>query len=198
MPPGPSAQSPLIAPRQPGESEYSYRKRRLVALTGETPYQRRQRLGRARGLGAREAAGHTPTRGQSEYQRRAQLTQERYGMSPYQLWAQNQLTWLQNNGFTPETTGWSQYRLIRIAPRLRWMNKRAAPGGQVRPDMLMDGSDMENSGDLESNWTWERVNERYDAMYEFVEQHNKQLGNFYWFRDQDYRPELEAAWWYYH
>lgn len=194
MPPGlPNPpQTPIIIPRQPGESEYQYRKRRSVELTGETPYQRRVRLGRARGLSTQQARGHR----QSETARRRQQSFARYGLSPWQFWSQNQQQWLLENGWTPETTGWSWNRLIRIAPRLRWLADNTTPSGQITPDMVREASDLESTGVLPINWGWDTLNEKYQSTYDYVELNDRQSGRGRWIQ---YRiPEMPVQWWYYH
>jgi hypothetical protein len=191
MPPSPRNPTPQILPRQPGETDYAYRKRRSIALTGETPYQRRIRAARARGLTTQEARGHRA----NEAQIRRERTIAQTGLTPWQFWKDNQVTWLTNNGFTPQSTGWSWNRLVRIAPRLRYMNDVSSPGAQITPEMMAGAIDQEDAGLLPSEWTWERMNEKYEAIYEFHEHNNPQPGRTYWFRDRD--PEMEVAWWYY-
>lgn len=191
MPPSPPPQAPSILPRQPGETDYAYRKRRSLALTGETPYQRRIRQARARGLSTSEARGHR----ENESERRRQRTIQQTGFTPWELWRNNQLQWLNDNGFNPVTTGWSWNRLIRIAPRLRYLNERASPGGQITPEMMIEAMDFEQTYGY-TDWSWERLNERYEDTVEFVDKNNRAPGNFHWFQDRE--PELPAAWWYYH
>jgi hypothetical protein len=193
MPPGPPV-APQILPRQPGETDYAYRKRRSVALTGETPYQRRIRLGRARGISTTEARGQRP----GESVRRRERVFAQTGFTPSQLYRQSNTQWLIDNGFTPETTGWSWSRLIRIAPRLRYMNNQASPGAQITPFMLADAIDLEDAGEIQREWTWERINEKYNDVYELREHGNKQPGRFHYFRDVDMQSYMPVAWWYYH
>lgn len=187
---------PQILPRQPGETPYAYRKRRSIELTGETPYQRRKRLGQARGLSTAESRGHAPVRGLSEYQRRRAQTLRQYGQTPWEIWRDQRVTWLQAEGYTPETTGWSWNRLIKISPRLQYLNDRASPGGQITPAMMRQTYDMEVTGTLEKDWSWYRINEKYSDTYEYIELHNNTDGRAHWFLDRI--PELPAAWWYYH
>lgn len=187
---------PQILPRQPGESEYQYRKRRMIELTGETPYQRRKRLGQARGLSTSEARGHAPRGGQTEYQRRRAQTLRQYGKTPWELWRDQRISWLTSEGYTPQTTGWSWNRLIQISPKLQYLNDRASPGGQITPDMMMQATDMEQTGALEKDWSWYRLNEKYTDTYDYLEMHNNTDGRAHWFLDRI--PELPAAWWYYH
>jgi hypothetical protein len=191
MPPSlPSA--PQILPRQPGETAYAYRKRRTVALTGETPYQRRIRNAQARGLSTTEARGHKA----GESATRRERTLARTGLTPWQLWSYDQIAWLMDNGFTPETTGWSWNQLIRIAPRLRYMNNHASPGAQVTPDMIAEALTFERTSNLPSEWTWERVNEKYLDIYEFYERGDVQPARMHYFQDRI--PQMDVAWWYYH
>lgn len=195
--PGPLPEVPQILPRQEGESAYAYRKRRSIALTGETPYQRRIRLGQARGISSREAAGHRLIGGQTEYQRRAQRTQERYGLSPWEFWRNNQITWLQDNGFTPEATGWSWNRLIRAAPKIRKMNGYTSRFNQITPELIYNGRAQEDQGDIPHDWTWERFNERYNDIVEYYEQNNIQPARQHAFYLRDRMPEVEVQWWFY-
>jgi hypothetical protein len=181
-----------ILPRQTGETQYAYRNRRTVALTGETLYQRRIRQGRARGLTTTEARGQTA--GSAARRRERSLAQT--GLTPWQRWWGAQASWLLDNGFTPAATGWSWNKLIRIAPRLRWLNERAAPGAQIKPEYLLEATQNENMGVLEKEWAWERINERYIDTVEFVQYNNRAPGNFHWFQDRI--PELPVQWWYYH
>lgn len=198
MPPGPQILTNwqgvqvTILPRQTGETDYAYRNRRNVALTGETLYQRRIRQGRARGLTTTEARGQKP----GNAARLRQQSIARYGVTPWQRWWGAQAAWLMDNGFTPPTTGWSWNKLIRIAPRLRWMNERAAPGAQIKPEYLYEANQDEQMGVLPPEWSWERLNERYIDTVEFVQFNNKGPGNWHWFQDRI--PELPVAWWYYH
>lgn len=187
---------PQILPRQPGETEYAYRKRRTIELTGETPYQRRKRLGQARGLSTGEARGHKTRGGQTEYQRRRAQTLRQYGKTPWEIWRDQRLVWLNDNGFTPETTGWSWNRLIQISPRLQWLNDRSAPSGQITPGMMLEASDDEQMGVLDKDWSWYRINEKYQDTLDYVEMNNNQAGRVHWFNDRI--PEMSAAWWYYH
>lgn len=181
-----------ILPRQPGETTYAYRNRRNISLTGESLYQRRIRQGQARGLSTQAARGQAP----GEAARRRQQTIQRTGLTPWQLWSQNQVSWLTANGFTPETTGWSWNRLIRIAPRLRWINEHSTAGGAVTPDMILDATTFERTSALPSEWTWERINVKFIDMQEYLQYHNREPGRFHWFQDRI--PELPVQWWYYH
>jgi hypothetical protein len=191
MPPGPP-NAPQILPRQPGETAYAYRNRRSVALTGESLYERRIRQGRARGLSTQEARGQRA--GEAQRRRTRQIQQT--GQTPWEFWRDNQLIWLVDNDFTPETTGWSWNRLIRVAPRLRFLNDRASAGGQITPDMIAEAVSFERTYALPSDWSYERLNERYIDTVEYLEYNNKVPGNFHWFHDRE--PNLPAAWWYYH
>jgi len=194
LPNVPSA--PTIIPRQPGETVYAYRNRRSLALTGETLYQRRIRKGQAGGLTRAEARGHRTVGGVTEYQRRRAQTLNTYGKTPWELWRDYQVYWLNQNGFTPQTTGWSWSKLIQAAPWLRYLNEHASPGGQMEPGMLLEATDMEATGVLESEWGFARLQQRYEDTREYVELRNKTSGNWHWFHDRI--PELPAQWWYYH
>lgn len=187
---------PQILPRQPDESDYQYRKRRMIELTGETPYQRRKRLGQARGLSTAEARGHKARGGLTEYQRRRQQTLRQYGKTPWELWRDQRIVWLQDNGFTPETTGWSWNRLIQISPKLQWMNERTSPAGQITPGMMLEARDYEIQGVLEADWSWYRLQEKYEDTLDYVEYGDRNGGRYHWFNDRI--PELSAAWWFYH
>lgn len=184
---------PQILPRQPGETNYAYRKRRSLALTGETPYQRRIRLAQARGLNVQEARGHRA----NESQIRRERTIRQTGFTPYQLWRNNQVQWLISMGFQPETTGWSWNKLIRAAPKLRYMDEVASPGAQITPGMLAQASTYEQEYLLPSEWSWERVNEKYESVKEYAEMGSSPQGRYYFFEDRP--PEdLPVQWWYYH
>lgn len=195
MPPSP--QDGLnISPRQPGESAYAYRKRRSVALTGETPYERRIRLGRGRGLSMQEARGKGTPQGLTEYQRRAQQVQARFGLSPYQLWRNNTINSMIREGYTPQTTGLSWNKLLKIWPKLKWMNDKSSPGGRITPEMLDQARQFEEQGILDRQWVNTRIEERYYAMYEYTEKRNKEPGRYYFYFDREsYMP---IAWWFYH
>lgn len=188
--------APNILPRQPGETDYAYRKRRSVALTGETPYQRRKRLGQARGLTTAEARGHKTVNGVTEYQRRRQRTLQQTSQTPWQIWQNNQIQWLQANGFDPNSTGWSWPKLVRAAPWLRYLNEHASPAGRMYPEMLFNATLMEQSGEFESEWGYNRLYERYISTREYLEQNDKRSGNWYWFNDRI--PDMPVQWWYYH
>lgn len=190
MPPGP-ARTPQILTREPGESDYAYRKRRSVALTGETPYQRRIRLGRARGLTTTESRGQRP----GEAQRRRERTVRQTGFTPWQIWQQNQTQWLTANGFSPETTGWSWNRLIRAAPKIRYMNDKVSTFNQITPELLANGIEFERANVVESNWSWERLNEHYADIYEYYEHNDGTNARLHYFVDRI--PEMPVQWWYY-
>lgn len=187
---------PQILPRQPGESAYAYRNRRSVSLTGETLYQRRKRQGQARGLTTAEARGHKTVNGVTEYQRRRQRVLQQTGQTPWQIWQNRQLLWLQQNGFTPQETGWSWAKLVRAAPWLRYLNEHASPGGQMSPDMLMEATVLESEGAFESEWGYNHLYQRYVSTKEYLEQDSKRSGNWYWFHDRI--PDMPQQWWYYH
>lgn len=200
MPPGPSL-LPDFPPRQPGESAYSYRNRRSIALTGQSLYQRRVAAGRARGLTTSEARGHAPTpAGTTEYQRRRQRTLQQYGLTPSQLRYLQIDRELNAAGFTPASTGISQTNLRRLWPRLRWINANTSPGGMLSPDVIHEAADMERDGFLPRGFIYERINNRYDAMYEFKMMNSNNTGRYFWFNEYraDYDGFTTAAWWYYH
>lgn len=192
MPPGTQQQ---ILPRQPGESRYAYRKRRQLALTGETPYQHRVRLARARGLSLSEARGHKDEANQTAYQKRRASTQRRYGLTPYQYWWYNQYAWLLDNGFTPESTGRSWNWLVRTAPSLRYLNSTTT--APITPDMLAESLAFERTGVLVPGWTDGRIREKVEDVRELVEEGSKDSARLHYFRDRITSPDL-AAWWYYH
>lgn len=199
-------EAPQILPRQPGESVYSYRNRRSIALTGETLYQRRQRTGRERGLSGRAAAGHRAVGGRTEYQIRYQRTMARYGLSPTQLYYLKVDQDLADNGYTPETTGLSQSKLRRLWPRLRWINDNTTGGGQITPEHFADISALVADGEVDRNFAYDHVNWRYEGMYEFKVLKNNMAGRYYWFSEGDLRGYLTggdmtspyAVWWFYH
>lgn len=190
MPPGPP-QTPQILTREPGESEYAYRKRRSITLTGETPYQRRIRLGRARGLSTTEARGQRP----GEAARRRQRTVQQTGFTPWQIWKNKQIQWLIDNGFTPETTGWSWNRLIKAAPRIRYMNEKVSAFNQITPELIANGQEFEAEYQVPSGWTWRRFNEHYDDIQEYYEHNNPTNARLHYFRDRI--PDMPVQWWYY-
>jgi hypothetical protein len=190
MPPGPP-QSPQIPPRQPGESDNAYRKRRSVALTGETPYQRRIRLGRAQGKTVTEARGQRP----GEAQRRRERVLRQTGFTPWQIWRDRQVQWLVDNGFQPDTTGWSWNRLIRAAPKIRYMNEKVSAFNQITPWLLADAIEFEEENQIPSNWSWQRLNEHYADIYEFYEHNNPENARMHYFMDRI--PEMPVQWWYY-
>ena len=183
---------PEILLRQPGETLYGYRNRRSVTLTGETLYQRRIRQARARGLTTTEARGHRP----GEAERRRRITIADYGLTPWQLWRRNQVQWLIENGYTPESTGWSWNKLIRFAPRLRWLVNNTAPGAQILPSMLLEAKQFEAASNLPSGWSEEALNEKYFSTFEYVQQNDNRRGRWHWFQDRI--PEMPVQWWYYH
>lgn len=186
----------IIPARAPGESEYTYRNRRSLALYGRSEYQRRIDRGRARGVTVATARGHRTTGGQTEAQRRRQRSLQQYGQTPWEIWRDRQLGWLNSNGFTPQTTGWSWNQLIRAAPKLRWINENTSPNGQITPGMILQANDMSRMGQLEENFAWDHIGMRYQAMYDYQERNDKTYGNWYWFQDRE--PGLAANWWYYH
>lgn len=205
MPPS-IPQMPQILPRQPDESLYSYRNRRSIALTGETLYQRRQRLGRERGVSGRAAAGHRAVGGRTEYQIRYERTIARYGLSPTQLYYLRTDEELAANGYTPETTGLSQTNLRRLWPRLRWINENSSFGAQLTPEHFMEIRQLVLSGEVDKDFAYNHVNSRYDSMWEFKKAGNPMMGRFYWFAEADERNYLNGGdirtpitnWWFYH
>lgn len=181
--------------RQPDETDYQYRKRRSIELYGMTPYERRKQQGLARGLSVAEARGHAPVGGKTEYQRRRESYLQRYGMSPSQAYIQNTDIWLANNGFTPERTGMSQSQLRILAPRIRWMNSVSSPSQQIYPDMLLEARDLSRTYGYDSDWTFERINEKYYDMQAYINAGDN-TGGFVHFRDRD--PRMPVSWWFYH
>ena len=190
---------PAIPPRQPGETAYAYRKRRSLALTGQTPYQRRIARGTAGGLTRQQARGHAPDTTETEYQRRVRLSVERTGQTPYQRRIAAQDQWLVAHGFEPATTGMSWSGLRRIQSRLAWINANTSPGGELSPDLLEEYAEMEKTGELPRGWIADRIFKRYDSMVEFMAGSN-QTGNFYWFNEggSENAGTYSANWWYYH
>jgi hypothetical protein len=180
-----------VPAQQPGESTYAYRNRVNLARYGKSTYQLRVDRARARGLTTSEARGHAPAAGQTEYQRRRQRSIEQTGQTPSQIWRARQIQWLQQNGYTPQTTGWSWSRLIVAAPRIRYLNAAGSPGNDVSPGFLFDG--MQQAG---SEWTWEHFNEKYWSTKEWLEQNDNTRGRFHWFQDRE--EAMPVAWWYYH
>ena len=197
---------PNILRRQPGESAYSYRQRRSLATTGETLYQRRQRLGQARGMSGREAAGHRVAPGTTEYQIRRERTIQRYGLTPEQLRRANReripvgpdffYTWNQEHGFTPYTTGWTQGQLNRAEPWLQYIWEHSSPQGKITPEMILEARDLEATGALDPEWAYERVYQKYLSLRDYIEARSNAHGRWFWLNDRI--PELPAAWWYYH
>lgn len=197
--------TPAIPPRQPGETRYAYSNRRSVALTGQTLYQRRVARAQAAGLTRQQARGHgRPSQpgllslGESEYQRRNRLSVERTGYTLYQRRMMAIDTWLVENNYTPDTTGRSWTSLRQLQPRLAWINANSSPQGGITPGMLEEMTDYEKLGMIEPGWVPDRINKRYEAMYEF-RQGNPGTGRFWWFNDGVYGlPQHIAQWWYYH
>lgn len=203
MPPGPPrtytdyrGQQIIIPPRAPGETAYTYRNRRSLALYGQTEYQRRVARGRSRGVSVATARGHRTVGGRTEYQRRRAQTLRQYGQTPYEIWRDRQLQWLNDNGYNPQATGWSWNRLTRVAPKLRWINENTSPNGQLTPDIIREANDMSATGALEPDFAWDHIGMRYQAMYDYKMRNDKTYGNWYWFQDRE--PEIVANWWYYH
>lgn len=196
----PPAVLPNFPPRRSDETPYQYRNRRSIALTGQSLYERRIATGRARGISGREAAGHAPVAGRTEYQIRAERTQARYGLSPTQLYYRRIDDEMDSEGFSPELTGLSRTALRRIWPRLKWINENSSGGGGLTPGMLAQTRIGELEGDFPPRWTVEHVHQKYESMYEFKIERSNQTGNFYWFHEfkPNYEDELPANWWYYH
>lgn len=190
---------PRIPPRQATETRAAYEKRRSVALTGKTPYQRRIERGLATGQTRTQARGQAPATGESEYERRARRSQEQYGQTPYQRRIARQDAWLTANGFTPVTTGLSWTALRKIQSRLQWINANTSANGGLTPDLMLEYSEMEREGELERGWITDRVFKRYDAMLSFMNG-STQPGNFYWFSEggSENAGTPGAAWWFYH
>lgn len=200
LPPPILGENLIIPPRQPGETPYAYRNRRSLALTGETLYERRQRLGRERGLGARAAAGHA--REQEERRARAIRVQQQTGVSPGQLaWAYAR-NWLISNGFTPETTGASWTYLHQMEPSLRGTYARArSDTGKITPEMVHEAIQLEQTEDLEPGWALARIRAKLYAMIEYQDNRNRQPGHDDWdefLQVHPFLPQLAIQWWYYH
>jgi hypothetical protein len=132
----------------------------------------------------------------NESQIRRQRTIQQTGFTPWQLWKNNQVSWLMANGFTPQSTGWSWNRLIKVAPRLRYMNNLASPGAQITPDLIAEAMSFERTQAIPSEWTWERINEKYTDIYEYREHNNRDPGRMHYFQDRI--SEMPVQWWFYH
>lgn len=199
--------TPAIPPRQPGETRYAYANRRSRALTGQTLYQRRIARAQAAGLNRQQARGHgAPVAGspilgaigETEYQRRNRLSVERTGLTLYQRRIMAIDAWLIAEGYTPATTGMSWTSLRGIQPRLKWINNNTSPNGGITPGMIEEMTDYERLGMIPRGWVADRINKRFEAMYEF-KQGNPATGRFWWFNDGAYGlPQSQAQWWYYH
>lgn len=194
--------TPNVPPRQPGETPYAYRLRRSLALTGETPYQRRIRLGQGRGQhGTPAIPGLAPA--ESEYERRNRLSIQQYGETITQRRNRIADTWLAAHGYTAQATGMSQTALRHVYPRLKWINEQTTknytiPGAPITPDLIRDAIELEKVGEYERGWVTDRIFKRYDSMVEFM-QGRRFTGNWYWFNEGGASADKSwQLWWYYH
>lgn len=193
----------VIAPRQPGESAYSYRYRRSLELYGQTPYERRIWLAKQRGIGYTAARGHAPARGETESQRRNRLSVEQFGQTASQIYRSELRTWLEEHGYTPDTTLMTWTDLIRLAPRLRYMYNAAGETGRVTPIMIYEAIQLERDKFLPPGWAFDRLWEKYDDMVSYREYADKQPGHDHYVTEylqlKVYLPGPPAIqWWYYH
>jgi hypothetical protein len=204
MPPRRAAQSSpgngdiFIPPRGPDETAYAYRKRRTLALFGQTPYERRIALARQRGIGVTAARGHAPASGETESQRRNRLSVEQYGQTVSQRRRAELTQWLEEHGYTPDATNMTWTQLIRLAARLRYMY---GGGGTVTPDMIAEAIDLEHDEFLESGWAFERLWAKYDDMVAYREYRDREPGKADWaeyLQVHPFIPSLAPQWWYYH
>lgn len=180
---------------------YSYRERRSIALYGQTQYERRIWLSSLRGVSGSAARGHAPAGGETESQRRNRLSMERTGQTVSQLYRANLLGWLNENGFTPETTLMSWTNLLRLAPRLRYMYSTTYPEGRVYPDMIKIAVELELDNELESGWAFDRIWIKYDDMISYRDYQDKEPGNTHWgefLQVTPFIPDLAIQFWYYH
>lgn len=189
----------IIPPRQPGETAYAYRKRRTLALTGQTPYQRRIFLGQQRGIGRTAARGHGPS-GQAEYQRRRQRTVQRTGVIPSVLTRAYAQNWLITNGFTPETTGASWTYLFQMEPSLRALAERTSPDARMQPADIAMGVQLETDGVAPPGWTIDRLRGRVIDTVAYQDFNDKEPGRYDWTVVRLFAPsdDLHIKWWYYH
>jgi hypothetical protein len=187
-------------PRQPGETAYAYRNRLSIARYGKTTYQRRVENAMDRGLSRTEARGHGPsTSALTEYQKRRQRTEQQYGpgVTPYDVWRAYTINDLISAGYTPETTGLSWNQLLTIKSKLWQINEWASDDVGLSPELLLDGVESEQEGYVEPGWTFENIQERYAAMYEYKVLGSKDYGRARFFRGtQTYVVPIQ--WWYYH
>lgn len=190
-----------IPPRGPNESAYDYRVRRTMALYGQTPYERRIFLAQQRGIGLTAARGHATGTSETESQRRNRLSVQQYGETVSQRRTRIAREWLEANGYTPELTGMSWTSLQRLEPRLRYMFEGRGEGTWVTPEMIRDARDLEESGELESGWAFERLWQKYEDTRDYREYQKKLGGRASWAEYRvvnPYIPSLAPQWWYYH
>ncbi|HEV2352690.1 MAG TPA: hypothetical protein VGR89_00465 [Puia sp.] len=191
----------LILGRQPGESAYQYRYRRTVTMYGQTPYQRRIFLAQQRGIQGGAARGHGIVGGETESQRRNRISRQNTGFSVSQLRRTELRQWLEDYGYTPDTTGMSWTNLIRLAPRLRWMYTHTSPGARVLPLMIYNATQLERDNDLPAGWAFERLWRKYDDMMSFRMFADKDLGRESWAEYMQvgvFIPQVAIQFWYYH
>jgi hypothetical protein len=204
----PSAAIPpdqFILPRQPGETRYIYEYRRSVALYGKTPYQMRKERAQARGKTVSEARGHGILGGETESQRRNRVSREETGMSVSQLYRANALGWLEEHGYTPDTTQMSWTQLIRLEPRLRYLREYGHIENGItswpEPDEIHLAVDLENEHSLERGWAFERIWQKYDdtiAYRQFRDVQPGRASRSEYMSIRVYVPQLAPSWWWYH
>lgn len=192
-----------IPPRRANETAWEYRVRYTLAKYGETPGERRARLGRERGLSKRAAQGHgrEATQRETESQRRNRLSVQQYGETVSQRRRRLARDWLTDNGYTPEATGMTWTSLLRLEPRLRYMFDGYGEGTKVTPQMIHDARDLEFEGELEAGWAFERLWQRYESTKDYRENKRRLQGQADWAEYQTvhvYIPSLAPQWWYYH
>lgn len=168
--------------------------------TPSRSYALRMQRGYARGLSQGDARGKRVTAtGQTEYQRRAAATQERYGMSPWQL----------RYGIGFERRYGFKYRYWRKLQRMyvNDINARSSPGGAISPSTV--GQVKENwrvgfrdqfQPDLRGPDDWEpwierRLSEKLDDMISYQDLGEKANGAYHFGYLVNVMP-IEL--WYYH
>jgi len=119
------------------------------------------------------------------------------GYTPWEIWRERQETWLQDNGYTPESTGLSWNRLRTAAPWLRWIQENTHEGGWLKPEVIREAMDIANTTQAyDANYVMDMIRSRYVNTREYVEKGNKDPGRYTWFMDRD--DVLPDVWWYYH